>query len=222
MNWLEKVRNVPMINSYEMIRWNLDKHYLQDLLDGGVRIPSTRFIETRDMRSLEAHVADTPWKEVILKPVVSGGARHTYRFLKEEAGSLERQYRKLVDQEAMMIQEFQESVLLKGEVSFLLMGGRFTHAVLKKAKDGDFRVQDDFGGTVHAYSPEPKEILFAEEVLASSRQSPTYARVDAIWDKKGNLIVSELELVEPELWFRFNPSAADRLAEAIVERYFNH
>ena len=28
------------------------------------------------------------------------------------------------------------------------MNGIYTHAVLKKAKSGDFRVQDDFGGSV--------------------------------------------------------------------------
>ncbi len=65
----------------------------------------------------------------------------------------------------MMIQEFQEQVPLKGEVAFMVFDGRFTHAILKKAREGDFRVQDDFGGSVQTYEPSPEEISFAEEVV---------------------------------------------------------
>ena len=79
--------------------------------------------------------------------MVSGAARHTYRFLPEDAEQHETLYQQLIGEEAMMIQEFQVQVPIKGEVAFMLFDGRFTHAILKKAKEGDFRVQDDFGGS---------------------------------------------------------------------------
>jgi len=36
----------------------------------------------------------------------------------------------------------------------ILTEQKFTHAIVKRAKEGDFRVQDDFGGT-HHYDPTP-------------------------------------------------------------------
>lgn len=221
MAWLGEVKNVTsLINSYELIKWNLDKHYLLDLVKSGVHIPPTRFIEQGEKGSLADKVAEYAWKEIILKPVVSAGAFNTFRFTAEETDLMEDQYRKLIRGEAMMIQEFQEAVPREGELSFMLFGGRFTHAVLKKAKLGDFRVQDDFGGSVHNYKPEEEEIRLAENILSSCGKNPIYARVDLIRDMQGKLALGELELFEPELWFRFYPEAAGALADAIIKQYF--
>jgi len=215
--WLERVRSqTEMINPYPIIRWNLDKHYLGDLEQKGIRIPPTRYIEKGDERPLGKIVAETGWREVILKPVVSGAARHTYRFMPEQVLDHEQIFRRLIREESMMIQEFQHRVITRGEVAFMLFGGRYSHAVLKRAKKGDFRVQDDFGGTVDHYEPSPDERTFAEQVVALCEPLPLYARVDAVWDNSGRMALSELELIEPELWFRFYPPAAGSLASAVM------
>jgi glutathione synthase/RimK-type ligase-like ATP-grasp enzyme len=215
--WLERVKELTsMINPYEMVRWNLGKHYLLELAAKGIHIPPTRFMEKGDLKPLKALCDESGWSEIILKPVVSGGARHTYRFTPEKSHKYEQVLRSLVAGEAMMIQEFQQQVLEKGEVSFVVIGGKFTHAILKKAKSGDFRVQDDFGGTLHAYDPSQEEVAFAEKVVAQCDHQPLYARVDAIWDNQNQLAISEVELIEPELWFRFNPEAATLLAETFI------
>ncbi len=216
--WLQQVsRQTGMINPYELIRWNLDKHYLRDLEQQGIPIPPTRFIEQGDRRTLASLVEQAGWNEVILKPVVSGAARHTYRFLSHQAPAHEAVFRQLISEEAMMIQEFQPLVLSHGEVAFMLFGGTFTHAILKKAREGDFRVQDDFGGTVSTYDATPEEIAWAERVVECCNPLPVYARVDAIRDHSGSLLVSELELIEPELWFRFHNEAAETFAGAISD-----
>ncbi len=216
-DWLGRVRDqTRMINPYRLIRWNLDKHYLGELNRQGVPVPPTRFIEQGSSVRLAEMVEAAGWEEVILKPVVSGGARHTYRFPAKDAPSFEGIFRRLLQEEAMMIQEFQETVLSEGEAALMLIGGAYTHAVLKKAREGDFRVQDDFGGTVSPHEATPEEIRLAEYTVSLCSPSPLYARVDLIRDRRGRPMVSELELIEPELWFRLHPSAADRLAEAIV------
>jgi hypothetical protein len=97
------------------------------------------------------------------------------------------------------------------------MGGEYTHAVLKRAKEGDFRVQDDFGGTLHDYHPNEKEIDFAIRAVQACPGQPLYARVDLIWNNQNQPVLSELELIEPELWFRREPDAAEVLADAIAE-----
>ena len=97
----------------------------------------------------------------------------------------------------------------------MVFGGKYTHAVLKQAKKGDFRVQDDFGGSIAIYNPDKEMIELAEKSVKTMSPIPAYARVDVIWNNKSELVVSELELIEPELWFRYNPHAADVLAKYI-------
>ncbi|MDX1380182.1 MAG: hypothetical protein R3233_03635 [Xanthomonadales bacterium] len=219
--WLERVgAQTTLINPARQARWNLDKHYLADLGARGVRVTDTRFIEAGSDTTLVAEVAASGWDELILKPAVSGAARHTYRFSASECASLEAVFADLVAHEALLLQPFQHNILEQGEYSFMVFGGRYTHAVLKVAKPGDFRVQDDFGGSVHVHEATPAQIEFAEAAVAACDPLPAYARVDAFVDNDGQLAVGELELVEPELWFRLHPPAADALAVHVAERWF--
>ena len=216
-SWMQEVRSLTkMINPYSIIQWNLDKHYLQDLMDKGINIPPTVFVEKGDKRSLAEIVHTTGWASVILKPVVSGAARHTYRLNPVNISQHEQVYRELIAHESMMLQEFQDKVINRGEVAHMLFGGIYSHSVLKKAKEGDFRVQDDFGGSVSRYEAEEYEIGFAQKVMACCNPVPVYGRVDVIWDNNDELCVSELELIEPELWFRMYPEAAELMADAVL------
>ena len=216
--WLDTVSTkTKLINPKASIDWSLDKHYLLDLLSAGVRIPPTSFIEMGDQRSLESIISKLDWSEFILKPTISGCARHTYRFKKDELGVVAPILEELIQSESMMLQEFQTNILTKGEVAYMVFGGKFSHAVLKRAKAGDFRVQDDFGGTIHAYSPSEDEIAFVESAFAACKPIPVYARVDVLWDNNDALCIGEIELIEPELWFRMDPTAADKCAEATLE-----
>ncbi len=80
LQWLDAVTaKTKLINSIELVRWNMDKHYLRDLYNNGIAIPPTLFIEPGEGRSLSEIVNDSGWNECILKPAVSGAARHTYR-----------------------------------------------------------------------------------------------------------------------------------------------
>jgi hypothetical protein len=115
----------------------------------------------------------------------------------------------------MLVQEYLPTITTRGEASLMVFNGSFTHAVLKKAKIGDYRVQDDFGGTVHLYHPTSKEIQFAEKVFAACEIVPAYGRADIVWDEDGNHLLSELEIIEPELWVRNNPDSAKIFARGI-------
>jgi glutathione synthase/RimK-type ligase-like ATP-grasp enzyme len=204
-----------LINPLETILWNLDKHYLRDLNDRGINIPQTIYIEKGSTTTLRDLHQKNKLSETILKPAMSAGARHTYRLNNETLDTHEEIFQQLIKSEAMMLQPFLRSILEHGEITLVVLGGKYTHAVLKKAKQGDFRVQDDFGGTVQTYLPTKEEIAFAEHVVSVCSPVPSYARVDMIVDNNGKLAVSELELIEPELWFRFEPVAANRLAATL-------
>lgn len=211
--WLERVSaQTRLINPIELVRWNMDKHYLRDLQSQGINIPETRYIEIGEQTTLTSLHEETGWIETILKPCVAGSARHTYRLDHGSLAKHEAIFQQLISKEAMMLQPFQHNVVSQGEVSLMVMGGICTHAVIKKAKAGDFRVQDNFGGSVGLYQPNKEEMAFAERAVAACASLPAYARVDIIRDNDDQLALIEIELIEPELWFRLRPEAANTLA----------
>ena len=214
--WLEDTKKkTTFINSSEIINWNIDKHYLQDLAKKKVNIAPTQFVEKGDRITLAQLFEKTNWKEAVLKPAISGAARHTYRIHPNNCSEFETVFQKLIENESMLFQEFLNNIIIQGEISLILIGGKHTHAVKKIAKKGDFRVQDDHGGRVEKHTPTKEEILFAENCLTASPFEPKYARVDIVYDNNNKPSLSELELIEPELWFRNYPLAAEKLAEEI-------
>ena len=214
--WFNKTKNkCLMINSTETIEWNIDKHYLLDLQEHQIPIPNSEFIKRGSSIDLLLLMQKKNWNEIVVKPTISGAAKNTYRLKEEEIIQFDPTWEKLIYKEDFIVQEFQNNVITEGEVAMIVIGGKFTHAVLKKAKEGDFRVQDDFGGSIAIYNPSEEMVKLAEKCTRILTPIPSYARVDIIWDNLRELAVSELELIEPELWFRLNPNAAQKLAHHV-------
>lgn len=216
--WLDRVaKHLDFINPVSLVKWNFDKHYLLDLQKYRLPIPKTYIIKKGSEQSLKDLVIYREWKEYILKPTVSGSARHTYRLSKDNIDDYEIIFRNLIKQEDMMLQPFFKSVLSTGEVSLVFFDGKYSHAMKKIAKPGDFRVQDEFGGTVHHYLPDREEIKLSKKAISICEPTPVYSRVDLIKDNSGQPVISEIELIEPELWFRYNPDTVNTFADVIVK-----
>jgi len=214
--WLEEVRHqTQLINSYDLVKWNIDKHYLKELSEKGIKIVPTYFAKKNSQRNLAEIIESQQWKDVVIKPAISASAYKTFKILEETVNSNEKLFKDLLNQRDMLVQPFINTIEKFGEASLMVIDGKFTHAILKKAKPGDFRVQDDFGGTVHDYVPTKKEIEFAEMVIEKCKAKPLYGRVDIIWDNEKNVYLSELEIIEPELWLRNYPKSAESIAEAV-------
>jgi len=217
--WLKKrSEQIQFINPYPIILWSMDKHYLAYLREKGINIPPSIFIEKNTATTLQDIYQLSGWSKVIIKPTIGGGARHTYLIDANTLSDHEQLFQELISSEAMIMQEFQTNILDRGEVSFMVFGGIYSHAVLKKARRGDFRVQDDFGGSLYPYQASDEEKEFVERVIAQCPEQPVYARVDVMWDNNNQLCLSELELIEPELWFRKDPHAANAMAQ-VVQHY---
>ena len=212
---------IVFINPYEQIVWNLNKQYLLELSSKGINIPATILIKRGDSICLNKLCQEKKWSEIIVKPCVSAAAWETYRLKCPLTSKQSQLFQGLIAKQDMLIQSFQKKILSFGEISLMIINGIYSHSVLKRAKSGDFRVQDDHGGTVTNYQANHLEIDFAERIIGSLDFSPTYARVDLIVDNNGDLALSELELIEPEMWFRKNVPAANMLAKTIKNRYFN-
>lgn len=227
MEWFEATsQKTEFINQEGLIQWNFDKNYLSNLEQKGVRIPKTYFVSQGAELTLSSaikkaeHLFGKPCETWVLKPCVAAGAFHTYKFDASEVDLFEDTFQKMIANADFMLQEFQENIVRKGEISLVLFGSTFSHAVLKQAKSGDFRVQDDYGGTVTLYEASQKEIDFALKVVNACDELPCYSRVDILEDNEGELALAELEIFEPELWFRLQPESASLLAKTIKETYF--
>ncbi len=216
--WLDRVAPITrLFNEPALVRWNFDKRYLLELATRGVAIVPTERIERGAALELARRVAAGPREGLVVKPAVSGAARETWRVdaanLAQRAPHLDA----LLRQEALLVQPFEPAIATRGEFSFIVIAGRCRHAVRKVPKRGDFRVQDDHGGTVQPHEPSHAEVTFAEHAAAAAPYPPLYARVDAVESAAG-LRLMELEVIEPELFFRFRPQTAEELAAACAGR----
>lgn len=215
--WMKKTSSkTQFINSYDLVKWNIDKHYLADLEKAGIAIVPTAFVDSDNYQSIDQVCKEKGWSDVVIKPAIAGGAFHTHKVLESEREQYEELFKKLVSERDMLIQPYIKSIASRGEASLMVFNGEYTHAILKKAKAGDYRVQDDWGGTVHEYTPSEEEIAFAKACFAACPSLPAYGRADILWDDDGSILLGELEIIEPELWIRNAPESAQTFAEGII------
>jgi hypothetical protein len=224
--WVDRVTalGVPIWNPPTMLRWNSRKTYLHDLAIGGVRTVPTLWLSgdgaRRSTLSLEKILADTGWDVAVVKPVVSASAHETWKLTRSDArahaAAHDARLHALVSQHGVMVQPFIPEIETQGEWSLQFFGGAFSHAVLKRAAPGDFRVQREFGGTHDNVTPSASVLAAADRALTSAPGRSVYARVDGVVIG-GELVVTELELLEPALFLDAHPEAPGRFAAAITE-----
>ena len=208
---------VPVWNPPAVLRWNLDKHYLRDLAARGVAIPRTVFVPQGAATSLAALLDEHGLAEVVVKPAVSLSAYRTWRSDPGQAGAHQAEFAALLADGAALVQGFVPEVLTAGELSLVFVEREFSHAVRKRPRAGDFRVQMDHGGTREPYTPPAWMITRAAACLDAVPGPLLYARVDG-FEVDGELVLMELELLDPVLFFGVEPAAAERMAAAIAAR----
>ena len=210
--WLRGVeRKSRLRNERPLIEWNLDKRYLRELEEAGVPTIPTIWTEPGAEDEIERTVAELSWKDVIVKPVVDLGAQ---RLARVETRMVARILRSLG--EPGMAQPFLPSLQTEGEISLLYIAGEFAHALRKRPARGDFRVQQQYGGTHELLDAPPAALEIGRAALAAAPGEPVYARVDLVADERGRLRVIELELIEPHLYLDVEPRSAESLAQAIL------
>lgn len=200
-------------NPAPVLRWNVDKAYLRDLIARGARVPRTLWVPRGEAPRLDKLLEEHALYEVIIKPQISLSAVDTFRSARARASADQARFEALARHKALLVQEFLPEIEL-GELSLIFLGGRFSHAVRKTPAPGDFRVQADHGGRRQRIEPRPEWIAEAERILATVPEPLLYARVDVV-ERAGDLFWMELELVDPELFLAFDPDAPARFAEVI-------
>jgi hypothetical protein len=213
--------SVPrLFNNAAIVSWNTHKSYLRELSKKGVAIAPTVWIETGEKidaaRTMEQFKTDRGF----IKPQVGACASDTLRFtidnVKEAQAFLDSQLH-----QDMMMQPYIASVETDGELSAIFIDGTLSHGVQKIPVAGDYRVQDDFGASDMPYTFTKSEVREMNKTLLAvpDNASLLYARFDYLRSDEGTLLLNELELVEPSLFFRHSEESASLLADAIIKRY---
>ena len=104
----------------------------------------------------------------------------------------------------------------EGEYSLFFFGGEYSHAILKKPRQGDFRTQEEHGAEILGVQAPGDLVATAHNVVSLVEPQPAYVRADFVRDDAGRFLLMELELIEPSLYFRADPESAARFAEALV------
>lgn len=217
--WLSMLStlDVIIVNPVSTMQWNLDKNYLFELQGKDCQvIPSIR-LQPEDARSLESLIDLMRVDEIVVKPTQSAGAWRTLRVNRGNAAAYESVFGEWRREQTFLLQAFMPEIISQGEWSLIFFDGEYSHSLLKRAKDGDFRVQSDHGGTVLPQQASREMQDQAQSILRSLTDMPLYARVDGVM-RDGQFMLMELELIEPELFLEVDPLAVQRFASAIHHR----
>ena len=216
--WLELLDRAErdpwhMINPPALLRWNGDKAYLAELAERGVSTVPTLAVEACCDADLEEARRRFGCEWLVVKPPISASAMGTHRLGPREDVPEDSRGR------PMIIQPLVEEIEKTGEFSLMLFDGEFSHAVVKRPKKGDFRVQEYHGGvTLPCPVPPAGAVSLAQAALAAAPAPATYARVDIVPDDSGALMIMELELIEPSLFLDHAPDGGAAFTRSILSR----
>ena len=212
---LERIRalGTPVFNEPDTVRWNIRKTYLRELQQKGVAVIPTLWPDAPAGEDI-GHAMDAfGVEEVVLKRQVGGGARGQARYHRSALPAPG----PVLDRPGM-IQPFVPAILSEGEYSFLFVDGVFSHALIKRPRAGDYRIQEAYGGVCEGVDPAPADRAAAEAVLDAAGKRPLYARVDMVRAAGGGLMLMELEVIEPYLYPLQGPGIGPVLARALARR----
>lgn len=218
--WCKQIQDlgIPVYNDLETVIWNSDKKYLKEIEEMGFPIVKTKFLEKgKSAADVYACFALYDVQKLIIKPTVSGGAKHTLKITLSDFELKKMQIEDLLSQEDFMVQPFVEEIVAAGEYSYIFFNGKFSHAVLKTAKSGDFRVQHFFGGKITTVQPSRGELTYLETLVEAFAKDTLYARVDGAW-RGDRFLLMELELIEPYLFLFTSELAKDNYINALKSR----
>jgi glutathione synthase/RimK-type ligase-like ATP-grasp enzyme len=214
--FLEWATNVPNIyNSFDLVAWNTDKHYLRSLQQAGINVIPSTFADV----GIDPIF---PTGNFVVKPTVGAGSLDAERYGSGDHARAHAHVRSLhATGRDVIIQPYVTSIDEEGELALVFIDGAFSHAMRKGAMLN--AVENDRSQLFRAEqmslaAASPETLQFAREVLdAGDASSALYARVD-LCRLEDSWAVMELELTEPSLFLTYHPEAATELARAILKR----
>lgn len=216
LEWAQCVSQLHTLwNPLPLLSWNTHKSYLNDLKEHDIPIIPTCWHAQGASANLAQLMQKHGWSQVVIKPAVSADSYGTI-LVKEDMVDEGQQYLDhMLSIRDMLIQPFLPAIMSNGERSLMFIDGEITHAVVRPPVLYDMQTQPILPqkGLV---VPQEDELQLARKIIDTLSSPALYARIDLVRDVDGQLRVMEVELVEPELWLTWMPTAAERFADAIA------
>ena len=208
--WIDRVDGLTtLMNPAATMKWNLHKGYLKELEEAGVPIVPTAFFGVGESVDVKGLAMERGWARIVVKPTVGAGSFGTRAFSVEDDGAQE-YFDEMVAQREMMVQEFMESVETVGETSLVVIDGVLTHGVEKRPRFDD---EDEQVFLRETLSDEMRGMV--DRVISAAGKEALFARVDVMPDNHGLLVLGELEMLEPSLFFPHCEGAVGAMVRGI-------
>ena len=219
LQWIEKIQalGIPVLNDLNTIRWNSSKEYLLEIEAKGFPVVSGVILERGQVPDLDQILKKIKTDTLVVKPLVSGGAKNTLRIPVKDWAKHLGQVNELLKTEDFLVQPYIPEVAEVGEYSLLFFNGEFSHAVLKTPAKSDFRVQHYFGGTIQEVQPSDSMLNVAQKLIDTFGKNTLYGRVDGV-EVAGVFHLMELELIEPYLFLALSEKAIPNYRAALKKR----
>lgn len=200
-------------NPVNLIKWNIDKKYLQELQSDGFEIIPTLFVFNGGENTFEKAVA-RGWKQIVLKPMISAGSYDTFVIDANDAERFHELKNKYYVDRPYLLQEFLPEIFT-GEVSILHFANGYGYSVTKVPKAGDYRVQFQYGGIYHLQKVDPVIESISARLSEKLGHATLYRRLDGVW-RNGKFLIMELELIEPDLYLNLSSEALEQWVENLI------
>ena len=213
LDTLERIdRATRLANRLDLVHWNLAKTYMRDLQQNGIGIVPTIFADSLRTDFLPHYQRELGVKEIVVKPVVGANGEDAYRVTGDDTPDRLESIAARFRRRDCMIQPFMPNILAEGEFSLFFFGGDYSHAILKKPAESEFRSQEEHGAEILSVLPPAKLLKRARQAMDTISPAPLYARIDFIRDAQDDFLVMELEMIEPSMYLRMDPQAPARFA----------
>lgn len=211
--------SAELVNCLSLVRWTLAKSYLKDLEARGAAIVPSSWYEDIDAGMFPEYFAAHQTNKVVIKPLIGANAMDTYVLTNPVAQDVVADLVQVFSGRPYFVQPFIEQIQHEGEYSLFFFSGKYSHAILKSPKTGDFRVQEEHGADISSVQPDAELVDVASKVISLVDPGPVYVRADFVRGDGGRYLLMELELIEPSLYFRTNSGAAERFATAFDRNF---
>jgi glutathione synthase/RimK-type ligase-like ATP-grasp enzyme len=216
-SWLENIKSlgIRMLNPIDIIKWNSNKRYLDDIFKAGLPvIPSIYLDKGTQIPTDNSLFSQLNTDKIVVKPCISAGANNT--IIVDEVTIVQQSdaINLLLSEDEYIVQPFVKEIS-EGEWSFIFFNRQYSHCALKVPKQGDFRVQHHHGGSILYPDPKPQHIQQAEKYVQKFAKGTLYARVDAVVIDD-TLFLMEIELIEPYLFLNSERERQEQYYQAFI------
>ena len=228
--------SVPrLLNDPQVLKWNSDKHYLQELEARGMPMIETTWLEPKAKLSKhQVHTRMPAGGDFVVKSALSSNRHTTGRYTSTDARSrsdaIQHAVEILEGDRAALVQRYVQSVDNRGEVSLVYFNGLLTYAVSKDPQlqtRTDLKLRARDRASIHAITTE--ERLLGEDTRQALHSAIShltgrdhlliYCRIDIIRTESGFRVL-EVNLMDVTLYVSAHPQALSAFANAIQVRVY--